>query len=163
MEPIVASRAAVDNRLIDDVFPVLVSVAPMRYDDRTVDRMAELFERYFQRGQRYAVVSVTPKDAEGPDARQRKRIADWASSPRVRDKSRELCVGSATLVKDAIARGALTAILWVWKPANPHHVTTSVDDALDWCLAKLVAEKIEMPLGLETTRSRTLSIIRKHL
>ncbi|WP_053237436.1 hypothetical protein [Sandaracinus amylolyticus] len=163
MEPLVSSRSAVDNRLLEDAFPIIVSVAPMRYDDRTVDRMAELFEQHFQRGKRYAIISVTPAEAEAPDARQRKRIADWASSPRVRDMSRKLCVGSATLVKDALARGALTAILWVWKPANPHHVTTSVDDALDWCLAKLAEEKLAMPLGPDGTRSRALSLIRKNL
>lgn len=156
------ARSLTHTRFLDDTFPLVVVVTPMRYDERSVEQMAAGYERYFARGDRYAIVNVTPRDADPIGARERKAVTDWASSARVRQKSGELCVGSSTVVKDAIARGALTAMLWLWKPASPHHVTTSVEDAVDWTISKLEQAGVPMPLGPAKTRARALAAARSY-
>ena len=67
-----------------------------------------------------------------PNARARKRIADWADAPRVRELSKKLCVASATVVAGPISRGALTAIMWLWKPASPHKAVANPSEAIDY-------------------------------
>lgn len=145
---------------IDDELPLIICISPRRHDERAIRMLGEGYERYFARGKKYALISATPRDAIPMGARERKAVADWAGSARVRQKSGELCVGSATIVKDAIAKGALTAILWLWKPANPHHVTTTPEDAVDWCIAQLQAAGVPLPSDPSEMRRRALSILR---
>ena len=144
---------------IDDELPLVVCVAPLRHDERAIRLLAEGYERYFARGRKYALISATPRGATPMAARERKAVADWASTPRVRQKSAELCVGSATIVKDAGAKGALTAILWRWTPTSPHHVTTTPEEAVDWCIAQLQAAGVPMPSEPSEMRRRTLRLL----
>lgn len=148
-----------DPVFVDDEFPLVVCISPRRHDERAVRLLAEGYERYFTRGKKYALITATPRDAITMGARERKAIADWAGSPRVRQKSSELCVGSATLVKDNLAKGALTAILWLWKPASPHHVATTPEEAVDWCIAQLQAAGVPMPSNPSEMRRRTLRLL----
>ena len=53
-----------------------------------------------------------------------------------------------------------TAILWLWKPANPHHVTTAPEEAVDWCIAQLQAAGVSLPSDPGEMRRRALSILR---
>src|SRR5690606_35921348 len=103
------------------------------------------YARLFRRGKRYAVLSCSPIDAKATNAHGRKLIVDWAQSKEVRENSAKLCVGSATVVPSALARGALTAILWVWSPAAPHHPCGTVEEGLDWCLQRLRAGHVALP------------------
>ncbi|MDQ3031593.1 MAG: hypothetical protein M3Y87_04190 [Myxococcota bacterium] len=122
--------------------------------------MTDGYEQLFARRERYSLISAAPSDADSMGARERKQIADWANTPRVRSVSRELCVGSATIVGNALARGALTAILWLWKPASPHEVFTASDDAVEWCLAQLERERVPLPLGAAAMRTQTRTLLR---
>jgi hypothetical protein len=127
------------GEFIETFFPLILHVGPQRYDDEQLQAMWDGWARYFERGQRYALVSLTRRDAESPPARVRKAMADWASSPAVREKSKALCVASATVVSSAMARGALTALMWLWKPAMPHSAVGTVAEALAFCLPRLEA------------------------
>lgn len=147
-------------RFVLDAFPLIVCVSPRKHGTDTIERMAEGYERLFARGERYALISATPRDADGMGARERKQIADWANSPRVRSASKELCVGSATIVGNALARGALTAILWLWKPSSPHQVFTANDEAIDWCLGQLEAARVRQPQGAAATRAQVRALLR---
>jgi hypothetical protein len=69
--------------------------------------------------------------------------------------SKQLCVGSATLVTNPIMQGALTAILWLWKPAAPHLAVRTVRDGITFCLERLTAEGIAMPQGADEIRRAT--------
>lgn len=131
-------------KFVLDVFPLVVSVGARTQTEAEFDEMVAGFDRLFERGDRYALINHTPDGAEVPNARARKRIADWADSPRVRSFSKKLCVGSATIVQSQLARGALTAIMWLWKPVAPHKIVTNPVDAVDWCLDRLTAENVPM-------------------
>ena len=139
-------------KFIETGWPLLVAVGGMKTTAAELEEMFSGYERYFERGERYALMSVTPRAADGPGARERKRLADWAGSPRVYAMSKKLCVGSATLVTNPIMQGALTAILWLWKPASPHLVVRSVRDGLTFCLERLTAENVSMPQGADEIR-----------
>ena len=139
-------------KFLEGAWPLLIAVGPMKTTDAELEEMFAGYDRYFQRGERYALMSVTPRGAEGPGARERKKMADWAGSPRVYALSKKLCVGSATLVTNPIMQGALTAILWLWKPAAPHLAVRTVRDGVSFCLERLKAEGIAMPQGADAIR-----------
>jgi hypothetical protein len=103
------------------------------------------FERYFLRGERYALISYTAEGGGLPGACDRKRIAEWANQPRVRALSARLCVGSAPVVQSALMRGTMTALLWFWEPACPLRLATTPTEAIDWCLDRLEEEGVSVP------------------
>jgi hypothetical protein len=139
-------------RFLESAWPLLVTVGPMKTTDAELEEMFAGYERYFARGERYALMSVMPRGAEGPGARERKKLAEWAGSPHVYACSKKFCVGSATLVTNPIMQGALTAILWLWKPAAPHLAVRTVRDGVSFCLERLTAERIAMPQGADAIR-----------
>lgn len=132
-------------RFFEGGWPLLVAINPVRTTDAELESMFAGYERYFARGDRYALMTVSPRGAESPGARERKRMADWASSPRVREFSRKLCVGSATVVTSAVMQGALTAIMWIWKPTSPHLAVRNVNEGMAFCFERLGAERISLP------------------
>jgi hypothetical protein len=76
------------------------------YSEQEFKEMVAGYDALFARGDRYALITYTPDGGELPGAKERKRIAEWAESPRVRDLSKKLCVGSATIVENALMREA---------------------------------------------------------
>ena len=129
-------------RFVDTTFPLIVSVGSNAYDQAELDDMIRGFENYFARDERYALLNFTPGKPTVPDARYRRLIAGWANQPRVRDLSRKLCVGSATVVQGPLTRAALTAILWLWTPPSPHCSVATPREGVEWCLDKLLLSGI---------------------
>ena len=93
--------------------------------------MTRGFERFFIRGERYATLFVSPKNADPVGAKERKLIVDYANEPRVKEFSKKLCVASATVIENTFMRGTLTAIQWFWTPAAPFRAVASVKDGVD--------------------------------
>lgn len=131
-------------RVYGDVFPLLVAVGPSQYDATAVKRLAESFEEYFQRGERYAVISIQPEGSVTPGASERKMMLDWLESPRVRHYAGELCVGAATIVHGRVMRGALTAVLWFWKPPFPMETVATLAEGVDYCVERLHASGVPL-------------------
>lgn len=50
-------------------------------------------------------------------------------------------------------RGAMTALLWFWKPASPHVATASPDEAVAWCFDKLERAGVGMTLSAAEVRA----------
>lgn len=132
-------------RFIDSTFPLVVCVGGEVYDDTELKEMREGFERYFERGERYAVINYSPPSAKLPDAKMRGKIAEWANDPHVREQSAKWCVASATVVQSALMRGAMTAILWLWKPPSPQRTVSTPEEAVDYCLFMLDQAGIRPP------------------
>lgn len=141
-------------RLLADTFPLLVGIGPKRYDEAAVAEMAAAFEPHFQAGKRYAFVSVQPEGTATPGAHERKLILDWADSPRVRRYATELCVSAATVVDGAVLRGALTAILWFWRPPFPMKPVATPQLGMDYCLDQLTLAGVSLPVSREVLRAR---------
>lgn len=132
-------------RVFADTFPLLVAVAPRRWDAEAVKRMSDAFDVYFQRGERYAVISIQPDDSITPGPTERRLVLDWLESPRVRRYAGELCVGAATIMHGALMRGAFTAVLWFWKPPFPMETVPTVARAVDYCVERLRAAGVKVP------------------
>lgn len=141
-------------RVVGESFPLLVAVAPRRYDAAAVQRMADAFEVYFQRGERYAVISIQPKDSITPGASERKLMLDWLESPRVRHCAGELCVGAATIIHGAVMRGAFTALLWFWRPPFPMETVATVARAVDYCVERLSSAGSPIPASPAELKQR---------
>lgn len=145
--PVRHTAECIEDRftLVQDYFPILLSVSPRRYSDNTVRQMAEAFEAHFARGERYVVISVTQNRALPPDAKQRKLVTDWINSPRVLRLSRRLCLGAANIVPNSIMRGLHTALLWAWNPPFPIKPVSSAGSALEYALDRLKLASIPLP------------------
>jgi hypothetical protein len=131
-------------QFIGDTFPLLMCIAPRRYDAASVQQMADAFEPYYARGERYAVLSVQPPDSIAPGPAERKLITDWVSSRRVRENAARLCVGAAAVTPGSVLRGALTAIMWFWTPPFPlKPVATSVE-GIEFCVAQLLQAGVSL-------------------
>ncbi len=146
-------------RFIDSTFPLIIAVSSPIQDEASVRLMIAGCERYFARGERYALLTCSPPGGQTPDAKVRKMITDWANEPRTRAASARCCVGSATVVEEALHRGALTALLWLWKPAAPHKAVASREEGLDWCLEKLASANIP----ISRSREQLLGLMRREL
>ncbi len=148
-------------RFIEEVYPILITVAPPEGVDATYIRdMAAFFERQWKLKRRYALISASASGNAGASAHGRKLIVDYANSPRVRAMSKEFCVGAATIVPNAFARGALTALLWLWTPPTPHYAAAAAEDAADYCIGQLEAARIALPGGAAALRARAIELAR---
>ncbi|MEY4550093.1 MAG: hypothetical protein RL685_6288 [Pseudomonadota bacterium] len=137
---------------IDNWFPLIVAVREGALDEPELEQLTAAFERYFRRAEHYAVLNVAKLGAGAPDARARLRIAQWGNAPRVRQFSKLLCAGTATVVTFPWERRALTALSWLWTPASPHQVVSTVNDGLDYCISHLTERGVELPRERETFR-----------
>ena len=144
-------------RFIDDAFPLIITVSAPVFDADEVRAMADGFERYFGRGERYAVLLTSPRNAPAPGPRERKLIIDWANHPRVRDYSKRLCIGSATVLPNALARAAMTVIMAVWKPPLPVELVPTAEQGLDYCLKRIREEHLPMAETVDFVRRTALA------
>lgn len=143
-------------RFIEDCFPLLVTVGPKRWDPGEIEQMTQGFERYFQRGARYATLFVSPKDADPVGAKERKLIVDYANNPRVKEFSQKLCVASAVVIENTLMRGTLTAIQWFWTPAAPFKAVANVEAGVDYCLDEIEKAKLPLPRSRAALRLELL-------
>ena len=122
--------------------------------------MADGFERYFARGERYAVLSTSPRNAKVPAHAERKMIGEWANHPRVRDFSKRLCIGSAAVVHNALSRAALSIITAIWKPPLPLEIVPTFERGLDYCLQRIREERLPVPRSLDLVRNEMLALLK---
>jgi hypothetical protein len=146
-------------RFIDDCFPLIATISASQFDEAEIRSMADGFERYFARGERYALISVSPRNAPAPGPQERRRIAEWANHPRVRDFSKRLCVGSATVITNPVARAALTVITALWKPASPLQACPSISSGLDYCLRRIQEERLVLPAPADLVRYQLQKVL----
>lgn len=166
--------------VIESWAPLLICIRQGHRDPDEVAQLAAGFQHHFARRQRYAVLNVSALTATASSARDRLRIAEWANREEVRRASRELCVGSATVVARAWERQTLTALQWLWTPAAPHQPVTTVRLGLAYCITALTAAQVPLPVspdtfsrsieralaqeavaGLEPVRERTAQLTKK--
>ncbi len=143
-------------RFIVDDFPLIVVVSAPRWDAAEVRALIDGFEPYFERGERYAVLTVSPPKAPAPGHAERKLIGQWTSHPRVRDAVRRLCVGAATVAPSAIERAALSIIWALGKPPCPSEAVPTIERGLDFCLERIRVEGLALPKLADLVRYETL-------
>lgn len=143
-------------KLIDATFPLLVMVSGDKADDAEIRAMDEQFRKLYARGERYVLLTVPPRNAGAMAAKERKMIADWASQPHVHEGTKRCCVGSGVVVTSAMGRGALTAILWVWKPPVHLEIVSDVKSGIDYCVSVAKKSGLNLPYP-DATLHKTLA------
>jgi hypothetical protein len=142
-------------KLLDSMFPFLVMVMGERADEAEIRSMDTTFRGLFARGQRYVLLNVPPKSQTSVAAKERKMITDWANQPHIQEGITRCCAGSAVVMHSAVMRGALTAILWVWRPPVHLEIVSDVPSGIRY-LAD-AARQANLPLpGAADELYRTL-------
>ena len=144
-------------QLFDDAFPILVGISPMTWDDAYVRDMIAAYDVWLERGERYAVLTHTPPGAGLPSAKQRKAVTDWTNASHNRARMAKLCVGSSTVLPNALTRGAYTAMLWLWTPPNPTRACATPLEAFDWCWEQLRQAGVPTQHDRDETQRRVLA------
>ena len=122
--------------------PIWVQTFPARYTDAELfyafDRLdAVVVEAAAKRG-RFCLVSDVTRARVG-NAVHRRRIAQTFS--RTRHLLGDRVAGQAFVMKHAMQRGALTAILWLGTPPWPIEVFAALDEAMAWSRLQLATSK----------------------
>jgi hypothetical protein len=148
-------------RFVYDALPLLVVVHAARFDESEMREMVAGYEGCFSRNERYAVLTVAPNLFVHLGAAERKLISDWVNQPHVREASKRLCVGSATVAPSAVARGAMTAICWFWTPPLPFHMVSTVEEGIDFCAERLREQNMTLPRPIASVRLEIVGLLRK--
>ena len=124
-------------RFLVSCFPLIVCISGQRFDTKEVREMADGFESYFDRGERYAVLFVPSLGSELPGPQERKLISAWADHPRTLELSRRFCVGTAVLVENVLVRAALAALMAFRGSASKVESVPTVDKGLEYCIRRI--------------------------
>jgi hypothetical protein len=146
--------------LCDQMFPLVILVAPPKLDLDAVTEYRAAIERVYARNRKYALVSYTGYLTTLPGPRERKALADWMNDPAQVANQKRLCVGSTTQLDSAIKRGFMQALNWLWTPPIPHGVHATLDEAVDWCVDLLVRADVQMP-SRERLRAEARDLVRR--
>jgi hypothetical protein len=133
-------------------FPLVVQTMCEGYDRADIEYMFREYDALLQGTQRYALVIHFPLSVAVLRAAERKMIADWWIPRRVRIA--EMNVMYAMVLESALLRGALTALLWMVEPGNPHKVTASVEEGIALCIQGLEEARVQLRPSLLRLRSR---------
>jgi hypothetical protein len=147
-------RAPVE--LLDDFFPLLVSLSGPRVDATEVRQMSECFEKVWRRGERYALLSLTPRNFELPDGAGRRLISEWIHHPRVRDFTRRQCVGAASVNDGVLYRIVFKVIMTFDRPVTEMRCVPTLQEGLDFCVQRMQRERLPFDRPADLVRHELL-------
>jgi hypothetical protein len=142
--------------VVTSSWPIVILVCPRTFGPAWVSDLETGFRDVFERRSPFALVVDTTAVTSLPAALERKAMTDWASRPDQLALQKELNVGSSTIVKNAVMRGSLQALYWLWTPASPQHAARDFDDAWNWCLSMLEKRdvRVDEPRALRRLADR---------
>ena len=126
----------------DSQFPLVYVVARGTPTDQEFDAYLEELAALYRRRERFALV-VDASRSGGATAAQRKKQADWIKQNAMMIQA--LNLGTAFVVPSALARGVMTAILWLQPMPSPHLVCNSPPEGVRWASEQLRQAGIEPP------------------
>ncbi len=148
-------------KFFDEHFPLLVAVAGKSIDATELQEMSAGYETYFARGERYTVLNITPADFQMPDHAARNMVAKWVHHPRVRDFTKRLCIGAVSVQRSMLYRVAFNVVMAFDKPATEMKCVATLEEGLDYCLARIKAEKLAMAKPLDLVRYEVIERLGK--
>jgi hypothetical protein len=139
---------------IDDaLLPIIVQRMPVVPTSADVDIMIAFYERFLPNVRHpHTLIVDSPTDTRGFDAVQRKRVAEWQESLRVRGF--RMAEVTAIVLRSALARGGYTAYLWLTRSGEQQKVCANLSEAFDVCVEALRAAQATVPSGVLAARSR---------
>jgi len=123
--------------LDDSAWPLILGTCPARLGDTSVQALGAFFDDVHARKERFALIIDTRPLRAMPDARWRKEIAAWASSPKVQGHGLRYNAGTAVITSSMLTRGIFVAIGWLWQPSSPVRAIATVHEAAGWCSDQL--------------------------
>jgi hypothetical protein len=145
-----------DALLVTSAWPIAVLACPAQFDAAWVTDLDRKVARLFARGEPFAFITDTSNVKAVPGAVERRLLADWAARPEQVAQQKRWNVGSATIVRSTVMRGALQALYWFWTPPCPQHAARDFDDAWSWSLTMLAKRSIALPRPAAELRALAL-------
>jgi hypothetical protein len=149
---LVRSKGGARGQFDDSKWPLIIATAPPAFGPEAVAAIEHVFEGYFRRAERYALIFDTRPVTTLPDAKCRKALAAWLNTPSVRLGTSRLNVGAAIIVTSQLARYGITVVNWLYKAPTPQFPTATMGEAVTWCCKAL--ERAHVPLGARLVEFR---------
>ncbi len=125
-----------------DLMPLIVTTVYEGYGPDDLEKMFDDWREVFLSKERVVALTDIDRVKTMPDAKQRARTA--ALSKSIERDSIRYTLGTATVVSNTVARGAMTAIEWINPPKVPQKYAATMLDGCDWCIERL--RQAEMPV-----------------
>lgn len=120
-------------RLILDFWPVAVAVLGGAGTRADYSGLLEAIDRHvIARREPYVIVTDSRAMHGPPPADVRREISEWMK----KNATGHTSLGSVTIVGNALVRGALTALYWLFEPPNPQGVVGNWVEARDWAVRR---------------------------
>jgi hypothetical protein len=129
----------------ESMWPIVVFTVGETTTDDDWRRMFATYDEIYKRHQLFHTITDGMSIKSFPTSAQRKLIADLSREHEAR--SRRWCVGGATVLPNAVARGVVTAVTWLAPPVYKLTYHESFADALDEAVRALAARGITVPEG----------------
>lgn len=134
--------------LITTGWPIVVLVCPARLDAEWIADLDTKFRLLFARKERFAVLAETAALVAMPSALERKQLTTWTSRPDQVELQKRFTIGTSTIVRNALMRGAAQALHWFWTPVSPQNAARDFDEAWAWCSEQVVLANLPLPVPL---------------
>lgn len=137
-----------------DSWPVVVSnIYGQEHTEQALKDAYASWTSFMHRGPHVLIMDMTAGTA-GATAAQRAKVAEWieANDELLRSKKQ---LAHIMVVNSAVVRGVITAVFWLRPPANPHHVVSNLDEAVDRAVSVLSQAGIDVAPD-RVARARTL-------
>ncbi len=116
-------------------------------DGATIEDLEEMIARYDHEvyGRDASYVSVT--DLSGltrpPGAKERARLAEWMKATKAQMEKHGRA--NSNVMRSALARGAITALYWLFRPPVPQATHGTIEEAMQWARETAIAEGLDDP------------------
>lgn len=110
-------------------------------DDAGVERVIEVMEAAYSRRETFIVIIDASQMIRPPGTTHRLRLAQYGAQNEHR--SRRYSEGTAYAITSGLVRGALNAMLWVFRPPTATECLLGRHQAVDWCIRTLEGAGID--------------------
>lgn len=127
----------------DKVWPFVISVLPPEPDHAFFGRYFEKQKELLQRREPWVHLVDIRLVVKFPDARVRNLVAERTKE--LEPLSAKYNLGTATVIKNSIARGILTAIHWIMPPPHPFLNVATPQEGVEYLRGCLQKADIPVP------------------
>jgi hypothetical protein len=137
---------------VDHLWPLFVTVMPEEIGLEDVRSYIAEVNALYDRKARFATLVDSSRMASVPGAAERRKLAEWQNTTVA--LIRRYNVFTATVVRSAVMRGALTAMHWVFPPPNEQIAVASFGEGFAIALNRLEADGCVFPDALRRLAPR---------
>lgn len=142
-----------EARIITSAWPVVFVIAPVRWESGWVKDLDRKLQPVFGRRERFTLITDTRPIVSIPGAKERKELTDWLADPQLVENQKRYSIGSVTIIENAITRGSLQALYWLWTPPTPQHAVRDLDEGWARCMEMLKNDGVALPTSPSELRA----------